>query len=70
MPDAHTISIANVIQVIALYLRRPKMGRWGYLYPQIFAGLSYLVASVFLFELLRVKRKQKRIAQLEMEQTQ
>ena len=45
------------------------MGRWGYLYPQIFAGLSYMVASVLLFELLRIRRKEKRMAQVEMEQT-
>jgi MFS family permease len=50
-------------EVIALYLRRPAMGRWGYLYPQIFAGLSYLVASIFLFELLRVQRKGKLLSQ-------
>ncbi|KAK3074503.1 hypothetical protein LTR53_002985 [Teratosphaeriaceae sp. CCFEE 6253] len=47
-------------EVVALYLRRPAMGRWGFLYAQIFAGLAYLVASLFLFELLRVKRKVKR----------
>ncbi len=62
------MNIADARQVIGLYLRRPQMGRWGYLYAQIFAGLSYLVASIFLFELLRVRRKQKRITQLEMEQ--
>lgn len=45
------------------------MGRWGYLYPQLFAGFSYLVAAVLLFELLRVRRKQKRMAQPEMVQT-
>ncbi|KAK4890333.1 hypothetical protein LTR27_010976 [Elasticomyces elasticus] len=43
-------------EVIALYLRRPAMGRWNYLYAQIFAGLAYLVASLFLFELWRVKK--------------
>jgi hypothetical protein len=52
-------------QVIALYLRRPDQGRWGYLYPQIFAGLSYIVGSAFLFELLRVRRNDKRAARLE-----
>ena len=44
-------------EAIALYLRRPKMGRWGYLYAQIFAGLSYLIGSLFLFELWRIRRK-------------
>ena len=42
------------------------MGRWGYLYPQIFAGLSYLVASLFLFELLRLRKQQKRMSQPEL----
>lgn len=42
------------------------MGRWGYLYAQLFAGIAYLVAGALLFELLRVKRKQKRIERQEM----
>lgn len=46
-------------EVIALYLRRPEMGRWGYLYTQIFAGLAYVVAAGFMFELWRVKRLEK-----------
>ena len=49
-------------EVIALYLRRPKMGRWGYLYPQILAGSAYIAASIFLFELWRVKKKEKKRA--------
>ena len=51
-------------EVIALYLRKPDLGRWGYLYPQIFAGLAYLVASLFLFELWRVKRKGGLLSQM------
>lgn len=51
-------------EVIALYLRKPEMGRWAYLYPQIFAGLAYLVASLFLFELLRMKRKGRLMSQM------
>lgn len=47
-------------EVAALYLRQPSMDRWGYVYAQLFAGLSYLLAGGLLFELLRVKRKQKR----------
>ncbi|GAM85742.1 hypothetical protein ANO11243_037500 [Dothideomycetidae sp. 11243] len=43
-------------EVIALYLRRPKGSPRPYLYVQIFSGLSYLVAAMFLFELLRMKR--------------
>jgi hypothetical protein len=46
-------------EVIALYLRRPEMGRWGYLYTQLFAGVAYVVAAGFLFELWRVKRAEK-----------
>ena len=52
----------TLLQVAGLYMRRPSMGRWGYLYPQLFAGFTYLLASVALYELLRVRRKQKRIA--------
>ncbi|CAN9378188.1 unnamed protein product [Alternaria alternata] len=43
---------------IALRLRRPASSR-EYLYTQIFAGLSYVVASGFMFQLHRVKRRQK-----------
>jgi len=46
-------------EVIALYLRRPDMGRWSYLYTQLFTGFAYLVAAGFLFELWRVKRVEK-----------
>lgn len=46
-------------EVIALYLRRPGAAR-PYLYPQLFAALSFCVSSLFLAELWRVKRKQKR----------
>jgi hypothetical protein len=42
-------------EAIALVLRRPGVSR-PYLYPQIFAGLSYMVASLFLLELWRVLR--------------
>lgn len=47
-------------EIIALYLRRPDMGRWGYVYAQLFAGLAYLIAGALLFELLRVRRKEKK----------
>lgn len=46
-------------EVIALYLRKPAMGRWSYLHAQLFAGIAYLVAAAFLFELWRVKRAEK-----------
>lgn len=42
--------------MIALKLRRPSMNN-EYLYPQIFTGVSYVVASVFLLELRRVIKK-------------
>ncbi|KXT04022.1 hypothetical protein AC578_4968 [Pseudocercospora eumusae] len=47
-------------EVVALYLRRPSKGRWGYLYAQLFAGVSYLMVSIFMLELWRIKRKQAR----------
>ncbi|KAK1067027.1 hypothetical protein LTR74_006741 [Friedmanniomyces endolithicus] len=50
-------------EVIALYLRRPAMGRWSYLYAQVFAGLAYLIASLFMFELWRVKKRGKLMSQ-------
>ena len=50
-------------EAIALYLRRPNMGRWEYLYPQIFGGVAYLVGSAFLFELWRVKRIERQKSQ-------
>ncbi|RFU25895.1 hypothetical protein B7463_g10442, partial [Scytalidium lignicola] len=43
-------------EVIALKLRRPSMNN-VYLYPQIFTGISYSLASIFLLELWRVMRK-------------
>ncbi|KAF2213503.1 hypothetical protein CERZMDRAFT_111177 [Cercospora zeae-maydis SCOH1-5] len=54
-----TVLPTTFAEVIALYLRRPGMGRWAYLYPQIFAGTMYLVASLFMFELWRVKRRDR-----------
>ncbi|KAL8676390.1 MAG: hypothetical protein Q9186_007086 [Xanthomendoza sp. 1 TL-2023] len=45
-------------EVIALNLRRPGRDR-VYLYPQIFAGTVYIVASAFLFQLYRRKKKEK-----------
>ncbi|KAI7473584.1 MFS monocarboxylate transporter-like protein [Hortaea werneckii] len=51
-------------EVIALYLRKPEKGRWAYLYAQIFAALAYIVASVFLFELLRLKRRGRLMSQM------
>ncbi|KAL8992270.1 MAG: hypothetical protein Q9169_007230 [Polycauliona sp. 2 TL-2023] len=39
-------------EAIALKLRRPDSER-EYLFPQVFAGLAYIIASAFLFELHR-----------------
>ena len=64
LPSLLSLSWMSVIlpttfgEVIALELRRPTSGR-DYLYPQIFAGLAYLVASGCMYELRRVKRRQK-----------
>ncbi|CAF9905442.1 MAG: hypothetical protein ALECFALPRED_000617 [Alectoria fallacina] len=45
-------------EVIALELRRPRSGH-DYLYPQVFAGSAYVVASGCMYELRRFKQKQK-----------
>ena len=45
--------ISSVSEVIALKLRRPQSSR-PYLYPQIFAGTAYLVASVSLYGVRRL----------------
>ncbi|KAK8017414.1 hypothetical protein PG993_013740 [Apiospora rasikravindrae] len=49
-------------EVIALALRRPNLGEWSYLYVQAFAGVSYIVASFFLAELWRVRRRRPNTA--------
>ena len=49
-----TATIAS--EGIALKLRRSGSSR-KYLYVQIFAGLAYVVASGFMLQLRRVKRK-------------
>ncbi|CAN9251050.1 unnamed protein product [Alternaria alternata] len=48
---------ATVSEGIALKLRRPGSSR-EYLYTQIFASLSYIIASGFMFQLRRVKQRQ------------
>ena len=47
-------------EVIALKIRRPNSNR-PYLYPELFSGLAYLVASLCMLELMRVKRKQRNL---------
>ena len=64
LPSLLSLSWMSVVlpttfgEVIAIELRRPG-SRHDYLYPQIFAGLAYIVASGCMYELRRFKRKQK-----------
>ncbi|KAM0799815.1 MFS transporter, MCP family, solute carrier family 16, member 6 [Usnea florida] len=53
-----TIGPITFAEVIALELRRPVSGH-DYLYPQIFAGVAYIVASGCMYELRRFTRKLK-----------
>ena len=41
---------------MALKLRRPGSGH-EFLYPQILAGLAYLIASIIILELWRIRRR-------------
>ncbi|KAH3953055.1 hypothetical protein HBH53_040370 [Parastagonospora nodorum] len=56
---ASVIIPALASEGIALKLRRSTASR-KYLYVQIFAGLAYVVASGFMLQLRRVKRRQAR----------
>lgn len=60
--------IHTVSEAIALKLRRPNTSH-AYLYPQIFAGLSYLLASLCMLELSRVLRKKRNLARNASETT-
>jgi MFS family permease len=53
---AKRIFTSAVSEVIALKLRRPESVH-EFLYPQIYAGLMYLVASTVTLELWRIRRK-------------
>ena len=53
---AKRIFTSAVSEVIALKLRRPESAH-EFLYPQIYAGLMYLVASTVTLELWRIRRK-------------
>ncbi|KAL8419203.1 hypothetical protein RB594_002422 [Gaeumannomyces avenae] len=65
LPSALSLSWTAIIiptacaEPITLQLRRPGSSR-EYLYPQVFAGVSYILASVILYELGRVIRKKVR----------
>ncbi|KAF2103813.1 MFS general substrate transporter [Rhizodiscina lignyota] len=64
LPSLLSLSWVTIIiptassEAIALVLRRPGASR-PYLYPQIFAGLSYTIASLFMLELWRVQRRRR-----------
>jgi len=53
---AEKTNSSPVSEVIALKLRRPGAAN-EYLYVQIYAGISCVVASMCLLELWRVKRR-------------
>ncbi|RPA75383.1 major facilitator superfamily protein [Ascobolus immersus RN42] len=65
LPSALSLSWLAIVlpctfgEVIALHIRRPE-NQHPYLYAQLFAALSYLVAGVFLDLLRRVVRKRQR----------
>lgn len=48
----------TVSEVIALKIRRPNTER-PFLYPQIFSGLSYLVAAGIMFRLWQVQHRKR-----------
>ena len=66
LPSALSLAWTTIVlpttfsEVIALKLRRPGTNH-AYLYPQIFAGLSYILASGCMFELARVLRKRRKL---------
>ncbi|KAI1363257.1 MFS transporter, MCP family, solute carrier family 16, member 6 [Xylaria arbuscula] len=50
---------SSFAEVIALDLRRHDFGSRSYIYAQIFTGLSYTIAALFMFELWRSQRVRK-----------
>ncbi|EOD51927.1 putative mfs transporter protein [Neofusicoccum parvum UCRNP2] len=59
---ATTVLPCTFSEVIALKIRRPGADR-PYLYPQIYSGVSYMVAAAIMFRLRQVQRR-KRLADL------
>lgn len=59
---ATTVLPCTFSEVIALKIRRPGADR-PYLYPQIYSGVSYMVAAAIMFRLGQVQRR-KRLADL------
>lgn len=53
-----TDSLILVAELITLQIRRPGTDR-VYLYPQLFSGISYLLAAIFMLELSRSMRRSK-----------
>jgi hypothetical protein len=64
-PPNHLLVYSNsdirrlVSEAISLKLRRPNDSH-EYLYPQIFSGLSYLLASLCMLEVARILRKRRK----------
>jgi MFS family permease len=48
-------------EVVALEIRRPRSARWQFLWPQLFSGLAYLLATIAMFWLWLIKRQQSKI---------
>jgi hypothetical protein len=65
LPSALSLAWMTIVlpttfsEIIALKLRRPKSPH-PYLYPQIFSGISYLLAGLCILELGRVLRKRRK----------
>lgn len=66
LPSALSLAWTTIVlpttfsEVIALKLRRPGTTH-AYLYPQVFAGLSYVLASICMLELAKVLRKRRKL---------
>jgi hypothetical protein len=66
LPSTLALAFATIIlpttfaEAVGLQLRRPNAAR-PYLYPQIWAGIMYLVASGVMYALWVVLRRRKRV---------
>ena len=74
LPSALSLAWTTIVlpttfsEAIALKLRRPGTSH-AYLYPQIFSGISYLVASLCMLELSRVLKKKGKLQMRSSEDT-
>lgn len=65
VPDVLSLTWVAIVlpttfgEVIALKLRKPQGEGKPYLYTQVFSGIAYIVASVFLGLLWKVKRRER-----------